>query len=271
VSLFDPVPARSTMPALSADGRVAALADVDPDLMRHLPADRAAAARQQLPVRVVTLPRGRWPIEDLTVDPAHLGLLVVAGIIGRELVADDVTSIELLGPGDLLRPWDESASSELLQAVVRWTALAPTQLAILDRHVTVRLALYPEIHAALHERCAWRARRLAVLQTISQLNRVDRRLLTLFWHLAERWGRVTPHGVMLPLALSHSMLGQLVGARRPTVSTALAKLVRDGEAVRGDAGSWILTGRPVGAPDPRVDPTVAPRRSLLAAAHGSLG
>ena len=59
-------------------------------------------------------------------------------------------------------------------------------------------------------------------QAISQLVRVDRRLLALFWHLAERWGRVTGDGVLVPLTLSHRMLSQLVGARRPTVSTALS-------------------------------------------------
>ena len=261
MSLFEPVATRPSAPALVA-GHVAALADLDPDLIRLLPSDRRDSARREIRVRVVGLPRGSWPIEDLAVDPTHLGLLVVDGILGRELIADNVASLELLGPGDVLRPWDE-APSELLEAVVHWNALAATRLAILDRHIAVRLAHYPEIHAALLERCAWRGRRLAVLQTIPQLTGVDRRLLTLLWHLAERWGRVTPAGVVLPLALSHRMLGQLVGARRPTVSSALAELVRAGEVTRGAAGTWLLTGRPVGAPDPRAASKVAPRRSML--------
>jgi CRP/FNR family cyclic AMP-dependent transcriptional regulator len=70
---------------------------------------------------------------------------------------------------------------------------------------------------------------------------VDRRLLTLFWHLAERWGRVGTDGVVVPLALTHRMLGLLVGARRPTVSSALRE--RD-ELVRGLDGSWLLRGEP---------------------------
>ena len=261
--LFEPVAARSTWPGLAAGGHVTALVDVDPDLFRLLPPERQSTARGAIPVRVVTLPRGPWPVERLAAGATHLGVLVVDGMLGRELIADDVTSTELLGPGDVLRPWDEAAPSELLEAIVRWSALAQTRLAILDRHVALRLADYPEIHAALLERCAWRARRLAVLQTISQLNRVDRRVLTLLWHLAERWGRVTPDGVVLPLSLSHRMLGQLVGARRPTISTALATLTRAGEVARGEAGTWVLTGRPVGAPDPRAASSVAPRRPML--------
>jgi hypothetical protein len=86
-----------------------------------------------------------------------------------------------------------------------------------------------------------RAQRLAVTQAISQLNRVEERLVALFWHLAERWGRVAAGGVAVPLALSHRLIGELVGARRPTVSTALAELARNDEIVRRDDGTWMLT------------------------------
>jgi len=43
------------------------------------------------------------------------------------------------------------------------------------------------------------------------------------------------------MTLSHRMLGQLVGARRPTVTTALAQLAKDGELARRDDGTWLLT------------------------------
>jgi CRP/FNR family cyclic AMP-dependent transcriptional regulator len=268
--MFGPVESRSTAPAVVTSGHVAPLLDLDPDLGRFLPADRRASARQQIPVRVVALTRGPWRIDGLAANPTHLGVLVVEGILGRELLAHDAASMELLGAGDVVRPWDESADSELLQAVARWSALADTRLAILDRHVAGRLAHYPEMHAALLERAAWRARRLAVLQTISQLNRVDRRVLTLLWHLAERWGRVSPDGVVVPLALSHRLIGQLVGARRPTVSSALTKLMHAGDVARGPAGTWILTGEPVGAPDARASLSVAPRRPMLSGSRQAL-
>jgi hypothetical protein len=105
-----------------------------------------------------------------------------------------------------------------------------------------------------------RSQRLAVTQAISQLNRVDQRLLTLFWHLAERWGRMTSDGVLIPLTISHRMLSQLIGARRPTVSTALGELTRAGEVRRLDNGTWLLTGRPVGRPDDKIVRLVPPRR-----------
>jgi CRP-like cAMP-binding protein len=191
---------------------------------------------------------------------------VIDGLVAREVLADNVATMELLGPGDLLRPGEEFADVPLLAAAVRWNVLADARVAILDGAVAMRLAGQPEIYCALIERLAWRVRRLAVMQAISQLYRVDRRLLTLLWHLADRWGRVTPAGVVVPLALSHRMLGQLVGARRPSVSTALGELGRAGEVTRLADGTWLLPGGPVGAPDERASRFVPPRRQVVAAA-----
>jgi CRP-like cAMP-binding protein len=98
--------------------------------------------------------------------------------------------------------------------------------------------------ACLLDRLTERSERLAITQAICQLTRVDRRLLTLFWHVAERWGRVGTDGVVVPLALTHRMLGLLVGARRPTVSSALRELRERDELVRGPDGSWLLRGDP---------------------------
>jgi CRP/FNR family transcriptional regulator, cyclic AMP receptor protein len=174
-------------------------------------------------------------------------------------------STELLGPGDVVRPWRLHEGDALLQHSVRWNVLTRSRVALLDRRFAAQLARYPEVNAAVIDRINERALRLAVTQAISQLNRVDRRLLALFWHLAERWGRMTPEGVAIPMTLSHRMLGQLVGARRPTVSTALSELAKLGELVRRDDGTWLLTGEPIGVPTEAVERIVPMRRHLLPA------
>jgi DNA-binding transcriptional ArsR family regulator len=46
----------------------------------------------------------------------------------------------------------------------------------------------------------------------------------------------------MPLSLSHRLLGQLVGARRPTVTLALARLDDAGLVHREDDGTWVLHG-----------------------------
>jgi mRNA-degrading endonuclease toxin of MazEF toxin-antitoxin module len=59
------------------------------------------------------------------------------------------------------------------------------------------------------------------------------------------------------------MLGQLVGARRPTVSTALTELARQGEVARRPDSTWLLTGAPVGVPEPEIERVIPLRRRLL--------
>jgi hypothetical protein len=224
-------------------------------------------ARRELRVVVHTLETGPWDVHKLSGTSAeHIGLLVVDGVLAREVLVSDTISTELLGPGDVLRPWQLQERASLLRFAVRWNVLTRSRIALLDRRFGVQLAGYPEVNAALIDRVNERALRLTITQAISQLNRVDRRLLALFWHLAERWGRMTPDGVALPMTLSHRMLGQLVGARRPTVSTALSELARAGEVQRRSDGTWLLTGSPVGVPEPDVRRVIPMRRRLLPAA-----
>jgi CRP-like cAMP-binding protein len=245
--------------------RIAPLLDLDPDLAALLEPRAAAAARVEVFVKVRRLPKGALPqaLQSMSATRQHLGLLVIDGLLGREMLAHDVVSLELLGPGDVVRPWQELGDEALLRSDVRWSALAEARIAVLDPPATVRINRYPEIYAMLIERLTQRAQRLAVAQAICQLNRVDDRVLAMLWHLAGRWGRVTPSGTLLPLSISHRLLAQLVGARRPTVSTACTALARRGELIRRPDGTWLLAGEPIGAPSPRSGRFVPPRRRLI--------
>jgi CRP/FNR family transcriptional regulator, cyclic AMP receptor protein len=244
--------------------RTMPLLELDPDLGQLIPAERRSAALAQLQVEVHRLAAGPWSTERVAdANPEHVGLLLLDGVASREVVVADTVSTELLGPGDVLRPWALGDAQPLLQLSVRWNALTECSLAVLDRRFAARLAHWPEVNSVLIDRLNDRAQRLATNQAISQLNRVDRRLLALFWHLAERWGRVTSQGVAVPLTLSHRMLGQLVGARRPTVSTAIGDLAKREELVRRADGTWLLKADPVGLPAPETERVVPIRRHLL--------
>jgi CRP/FNR family cyclic AMP-dependent transcriptional regulator len=248
-----------------SDRHISPLLELDPDLGLLLSDDsRLETARHELRVAVHTLDQGPWDADKLaSASPGHVGVLVIDGVLAREVLVSDTVSTELLGPGDVIRPWRLHDGSTLLRHQVRWTVLSRSRIGLLDRRFGVELARYPEIMVAVVDRVNERALRLAVTQAISQLNRVDRRLLGLFWHLAERWGRMTGEGVALPMTLSHRMLGQLIGARRPTVSTALGELTKLGELARRDDGTWLLTGVPVGAPEAEIERVIPMRRRLL--------
>ena len=52
---------------------------------------------------------------------------------------------------------------------------------------------------------------------------------------------VRSDGTVLRLRLTHTVLADLVAARRPTVTTALSELARQG-LVRTDGETWVLPG-----------------------------
>jgi CRP/FNR family transcriptional regulator, cyclic AMP receptor protein len=225
------------------------LLNVDAELARELDPRRAREAAQRLYARAFDIPRGRWnPSAGPLAGVRPIGLLILEGVLVREATVGDHPSAELLGPGDLLRAWGYADSEELLPRTIEWSALTATRLAIIDHAFAVRAAQWPEVFAALVDRAARRAERLVVLQAIAHLTRVDDRLLALLWCLAERWGRVVPDGVLVSLRLSHRTLAGMVGARRPSVTTALGQLMARGELERRPDGEWLLSGN---APEAR--------------------
>ena len=101
-----------------------ALLELDPDLGQLLTDDRLEAAKRELRVRVTGFPVGEWDGGRLAeADPTHLGLLVVEGVLAREVVLGDTVSTELLGPGDIIRPWHIEGPPQLLPLAIRWNAL----------------------------------------------------------------------------------------------------------------------------------------------------
>jgi CRP-like cAMP-binding protein len=219
------------------------VAEEDAGLLGSLGGESAEAVREQLIARTLTCAPGPW--EPLSADlPRHfdgwLGMLVLDGLIVRHLDVDGLQCCELLGPGDILRPWDEDDAAATLETVADWRILEPSRLALLDAGFARRAARWPTLNAELMQRTVRRSRSLSVLLALTQARRADVRLRTLFWHLADRWGRVTPDGVVLPLRLTHSLIAQLTGLCRPSVSLSLRELERTGEIVRASRGAWLI-------------------------------
>jgi len=215
------------------------LLDCDPDLGRLLSPARLVDARRQLRVPVAWLARGPWEPRS---EGSHAGILIVDGLLMRDVLVADDAAAELLGPGDYL-PASPDAD-RLLPSDMRWTAIAPTQVALLDGGFSRSLLAFPEIALTLLQRQAERTDRLAAQQAIAHLNGVERRILAMLWLCADRWGRMTPDGVVLPLTLRHDDLAHLVGARRPTVSSAMGRLRTRGALRRGKGGGWLLLEPP---------------------------
>jgi CRP/FNR family transcriptional regulator, cyclic AMP receptor protein len=225
------------------------LLEEDPSLGVELPEEQRALARRHLTAPQIRLDRGEWEPERAQPHPNHLGYLITEGLMIREASVAGAKSIELLSLGDLLRPWLEDAASFV---DARWMVVEAISLAGLDPPAASIACRWPPVVAQLIDRGLRRSRSLAVSAALAEIRGIDRRLWVLFWHLAERWGERERDGsILLPLRLTHETLAILVAARRPSVTSALARLGRQGLVERVPRQGWRLRGE---APEPRSTP-----------------
>jgi len=216
----------------------------DPDLAHRLDADEVLAATRQTVGILERVPAGPWRPAKLAEGKCLFGGLVLDGLLVRELTVADTVTAELLGAGDLVLPLDADEAVPFVGTETSWTALDTTRIAWLDGPFVVAVRRWPGLAAALMERTRRRIVRVGVLQAIAQMTRVDDRVLMLLWHLSERWGRVRRDGILLPLRLPHKAIARLIGARRPSVTTAIGALERRGDLERRADGAWLLVGPP---------------------------
>lgn len=227
----------------SARAEAVRLLDADPDIGDGLaPAERELARRY---VVCETAVLGRGFHDPWTVGSSDLlGLLVVDGLLVRSVQVAERRCGELVGPGAILRPWDHFGNYAPLPFEVRWRVVQPVRLALLDQRLVTVSARWPSLMHAIVQRAVGRSHALALNVAIRSLQHVELRLLVLFWHLADRFGHVTPAGTVVPLKLSHEDLAELVGAQRPSVSARLSALSARGELVRRPDRTWLLPGDP---------------------------
>jgi CRP-like cAMP-binding protein len=211
----------------------AALSEEDFEVVkRHL-----VVARQEVPV-------GTWGEAP---EPA-VGLLILRGRIARNLCVDDVPAhgIEILGEGDLLRPWTFRGETASVPSRVEWTVMATLEVAVLDANYLAAISHWPALATSLLDLSIERTRTLAYFLTARQVSRLEGRVLLTLWHLADRWGRVTPEGVVLTLPkLTHEMIARMVAARRPSVTSGIRRLRELGLVEVQAGGTWVLHGDPI--------------------------
>lgn len=217
----------------------------DPGLAGALSPEELEAASRAAVAAVGNVAVGTHEPGALFARRGLLGLLLLDGLLTRQVLVAGRSCGELVGPGALLRPWDHFGEHAPMPFEVRWRVIRPLRVALLDQRFLAAVARWPALVDALVQRAIERAHTLAFNVAIHCLKHVDLRLLVLLWHLADRFGRVTSQGTLVPLPLTHDHLAELVGAQRPTVSAALSDLDGEGRLHRAaDGRGWILTGDP---------------------------
>jgi hypothetical protein len=236
-----PVPERETP-------RGVRLLVADPELAEGIPPQELELAQRALAVPLVEGVPGDEAALDQRLNASRpLGFLVMQGLLLRETEVAGQGAAELLGAGDVLVPGNRP-EADLMPGgeSVDWRLLAPTRLAMLDAAFLQKAARWPQVGWQLTRRTLNRGQASAVQLAICSRPRIEDRLQLLMWHLARRWGRVTRDGVRVELPLTHAVLGKLVGAHRPSVTTALGSLGERGLVVR-DGDGWILREQGDGA------------------------
>ena len=228
---------------LNSGSVVRRVLEEDVELAEAVPLERRGQATRECLARSFAIPIGPWQASHASPINAGIGLLVLTGLLIRRVGIDRRFGAELLGAGDLLRPWQGEEEAPTLPLTTGWQIIEPTRMALLDEPFAERAARYPSLIGRFAARALQRSRNLTVNMAIVHQPRVDVRLHMLFWHLADRWGRVRADGISLPLRLTHNVLADLTAARRPTVTSALSDLARRNLVEHAPDG-WLLRDRP---------------------------
>jgi len=226
----------------SVGGRVSVFS-WDPDLLEGVTAEDAEALTSRVWVSAMRLDPGRWQPSVRPPDGLH-ALLIVDGLMTRHVSVGGRPCVELIGHGDVLEPWLEPL--EGMPAQIEWRVELPTTIAALDGHFMRIAACHEPVAGALIDRLTLRSRRLALQVALATVSPLNERVLLGLWRVANRWGKVTAEGVTIPFPLTHRVIAELVGATRPSVSSAVSDLARQGVA-KQISGGWVLCGGPPSA------------------------
>lgn len=238
------VPRNRTAPttvdgAVPKTNQVISLVDADPGLFTGIPDEQLELVRRHAFATGRSFRPGPLTLSpDNGDDGQVLGLLLLDGLALREVEIAGRQTAELLGRGDMVRPWDEHGVDPL-PGRIGWTVIAPLQVAVLDGRFAAVTGRWPQVEELLLRRIYSRLRLLAMQRALAQIPRVDARVLSLLWLLADRWGHVSPLGISVPVPLTHETIAKLVGARRPSVTTGLGILARRG-LIERVADGWLL-------------------------------
>lgn len=212
------------------------LLEAEPVLGRFLNAQEQGLLRR-LPIPRVTVAKGPLDIEGVLEEAEAFAAIVLDGMVVQDLSLGPQRALRISGPGEVLSAAGSGGSALISLGEIR--AVAPTEVVLLGRQVMLAARRVPRLLPGLQLLMAQQSERLLAQMVICQMPRVEDRVLALLWQLAETWGRITTSGTLVPLNLTHDAIGELIGARRSTVTLALRDLVERGALVRQSHG-WLL-------------------------------
>jgi CRP/FNR family cyclic AMP-dependent transcriptional regulator len=178
--------------------------------------------------------------DTLSATPTAFDFIVADGVVLKQTRYAGRNSLELLGPGDVLAPPLTPSRQLESRATSSYQAHGQASLAVIEDRFRTAARRWPQLSDVLHDRLARQTHRASMHLAILHIASSKGRVLALFSDLAERFGYVTSDGIVIDVALTHELIGQLVGSRRPTVSLALEELSMTGTLTRTSNDRWVL-------------------------------
>src|SRR5918996_4496749 len=123
------------------------LVDEDPELFAALPPRGLLDARARAHAPVIRLERGPWStsVTDICDEESCLGLLVLDGLLVHSVVVVHEPRSEIVGPGDVLRPWQQLAEVASVPFASHWQVVQTARLAVLDNRFLAVAARWPKL------------------------------------------------------------------------------------------------------------------------------
>jgi len=180
-----------------------------PWLTRAMSEEERAEATARALAPMFTVARGPWE-PPLLSDTQAWGILVLEGVLARRASIRGHFATELMGPGDVVRPWTYAGPLAPIAAEATFIAHSSITIGLLDEQFAEAAAPWPHIAAGLIDEAVDRTRRLALALAVRHAVRVEERLLLTMWQLADRWGAVGPGGTVIRLpAVTHALLAEI--------------------------------------------------------------
>src|SRR5689334_22801566 len=106
-----------------------AVIGADTELAARLTEEQRRVAEPASGARILRRETGTWDSREDS-EPARdgYGLLIIDGMLVRRMGYDGRFGAELLGPGDVLRPWEHDGEEAVLPFQAHWRVLNPLRL-----------------------------------------------------------------------------------------------------------------------------------------------
>src|SRR5438045_2934254 len=101
--------------------RIIHVLQADPDLAEHMRPPARREAEAVIRARVFRVPKGPWQPPDI--DHGAMGLLLLGGLMVRRLRLGTAASAEIVGPSDIIRPWETDLIPALMPALTDWRVI----------------------------------------------------------------------------------------------------------------------------------------------------